>query len=108
LNGRTHPLGQASFRRRQGDAIAAFASHFHIVARKAAEDIVPNRNGKLLQFSESLLHVLRLADFHRHAARADILREIGIADARLAERLANIAADRIQPILNHLLLVELI
>ena len=90
------------------DAIIPLTRHFDVVAGKAPKDIASHRSRELAQLALGLIQVGGVTDLHRHRALGEVLGKIGIADAGAPQRLAHVSANIAEPILNHLLLVELV
>ena len=107
LNGRVHALGEPGIGGLERDAAVAAAAHLEGLGAGQSKRVA-HRHGQLAQVLVSLFEVRRLADLHRHGARGKVLREIGVGGAILAQRLAHVVAQLVEPILDHLVLVELI
>ena len=108
LNGGAHAVRQPGVGDDQRNVIVTLAGHVQVVAGEAREHVATDRLGELAQFLERLVHVGSVTDLHRDLARSDVLAEIGIADAGLAQSLAHVAANGREPVAGHLLLIELI
>ena len=107
LDRRGHAVRQPLIGNRQRDAGVGLGD-IEVVAGEAREYVAPDRRGKRPKRGIGLVQVGGLADRHRHGTVIEILPEVRIADAVLAQRLAHVAANIAEPVLDHLLLVELI
>ena len=107
LNGRVHALGEPGIGGLERDAAVAATAHFEGMGASQAKRVA-YRHRQLAQILVSLLEVRRLADLHRHGTRGKVLREIGVGGAILAQRLAYVVPHLVEPILDHLVFVELI
>ena len=108
LDRRIQALGEPGVGHGQGDTPVTAARDVEVIGREAGEHAAANLDGDLAQIREGLIEISAFADVHRYIARGHILPEVGIADAGAAKRVTDIAADGVEPIVEQILLVDLI